>query len=290
MKLRCSGSAPAEGGGFTILELLVAMVITAVLLVLVVSIVSFSLKNFRQVDETVRLQSDASAALGMIATDLQALAVEVRPIEVLESQTESVSTTNGGAGLKFSWVMGLARLFDNPGSANTQSCGELRSFSYRVAYLDPITGTSTGTPIYALFRKTLPVGGTLTNVLAPMLTNASQGLYQNYWKDNGAPAGDDYLVGNIARFDVAWSYETANPTNASAAILATTPTNATIRYRQDQLTVNGVATNARLAKATITLTLLPESAVRALHGAAPTAEFIAQKGRNFSRQVTFGLP
>ena len=197
MKPPCFVNATARERGFTLLELMLAMAVTALLLVLLASVASQGLQNSRQINETVRMQSDATAALGMIASDLQALAIDVRPIEVLECQAETVRGVNS------SWLMGLSRVYDNPGSNKQQNFGELRAFSYRMAYGDPVTGgTSGNTCVYGLYRKALTTGTTRSSILGAMLANPDQGLSMNYWnqtdattgKSNATPGTDDYLV------------------------------------------------------------------------------------------------
>ena len=277
MKQRYSGK-----DGFTLIELLVAMAVTATLLLLLVSVASGSLRNFRQIDETVRMQADASAALNMIASDLEALAVEIRPIEVLESDPETVR------GAQACWLMGLSRVYDNPGAAKPEGCGELRSFSYKMGYQDPVSGAGGSFPVYALYRKVLPAGATINAVLAAMLSDPSKGLAQAYWSGQATTATDDFLVGNVVRFDVAWTYVTTG--GGGAAVTNTVPSGTAVRYRKDEVTAGTQDIPAKMTKATITLTLLPDSAVKQLNGAQPSATYLTEKGRSFTREVRFGAP
>lgn len=260
---------------------MVAMTVTATLLLLLVSVASDSLKNFRQIDESVRLQSDASAALHMIASDLEALTVESRLIEALECKPETVR------GVQSSWLTGLSRVYDNPGTGAPNNFGELRSFSYKLAYQNPITGTTGTSPVYALYRTVLPAGTTLNAVLAQMLQNPGRGLGQAYWDTRATTTSDDYLVGNVVRFDVAWTYETLDA--GGAVNFQTVPINTSVRYRKDEVRAGATTIPGRMARATITLILLPESAVKQLNGAQPGADYIAKKGKRFSREVRFGL-
>ena len=276
---RASSALAALRRGFTIFELLVAMAVTVVLLGLLFSITSGSLKNFRQIDEGVRLQADAIAALNIVATDLQSLAVDVRQFDVLESTSETVQ------GLNFAWLMGVAMLFDNPGTGLPQNFGEMRAFSYKVAYADPSGGTL---PVYALYRTLLPGGMTRNDVLAAMLATPAKGLSDNYWASHATTSPDDYLVGNVARFDIAWTYESLGVGNIPG--LETASAGANVRYRRDRVALGALGKPGKLVKATITLTLLPESAVRQLNGAEPSASLIAAKGRSFSRDVNFRMP
>lgn len=179
------------GGGFTLLELLIAMAVAALLMVSLLSILSKSMDISKGANASILSRSAAQAALDLMVTDLDSLVISRNAGEVLlvangeltnsmltmltTSMVDSYST-NGSASPGMPRVVQYVIQY-----STTDASRSVRSFGlYRNVY-DP-------TNTFSNVIGTANLGGVTgfsNNLLVPNVVRMNVNLYTNY--GSGAP-------------------------------------------------------------------------------------------------------
>lgn len=184
MKHRCSVK------GFTLVELLVAMAVGTLLLASLLSVLSSSLGVSRKTNDALLAANAASAALDLIATDIESLAVITSgTFQHLYLGSENVGSLTGAAKLI------LLTSSANDTATSGSDGGQVRAVAYRLAYQD-VVKESGPNKIYGIYRSAVINSGT---VFTDYLGKSDLSATTLFTSD---PKIDDFLAGNIVDFRV----------------------------------------------------------------------------------------
>jgi prepilin-type N-terminal cleavage/methylation domain-containing protein len=231
------------GRAFTLVELLVSMVVSALVLTLLVSVISRSMQITTHSLNTMAAYSSAAAAVDSIATDLASLAVTRQPYEYLQALPDPnfpataypnlLANTSQPMLLILNVISPADSAISSPSPAQSPPAtpsypdsGQPRAVCYRIAWQNPITAN--GSPsaassnynsyVFGLYRQVASSSDTFTYVLG------TTDLYAALFKPNpnwnsGYPAtpplNKDFIVGNIVDLQVAF-YASPIATSATA--------------------------------------------------------------------------
>ena len=198
MKGKSSNRDVWSTGGFTLVEILIAMAVASLLVVSLLSIVSSSMDVSKQANAVMFSRSSAQAALDLMVTDLDSLVVNRNAGEVLQlvngdldaskltlltaSMVDSYSTNGSGSA-------GMPCLVQYIIKYDTNYASSSKSFGLYRNVLDP---TNTFSSVIGANLSAIPNS---TNLLVPNVVKMNVNLYTNYGADiwnNGAA-----LVTNI---------------------------------------------------------------------------------------------
>ena len=271
---------------FSLIELMVALAIAAILTLMIGQMMSSVLKSWTKEKGNLRKNMDARAVIELLVSDLQALVIRPDPLRVdmewfhkiNDTTAKAEADANGGyLSAKPSWLMFLAVPVDR----NTSVAGNVCAVSYRVGYQDPLmTGAAGNYRQTGLFRCRREADETFKNVLN--LTN----LHTNYWALPTANprVASDFLIANVIDFQVA--FEALNPDDS----VVTIPPSATVRLG-DKLQVDPSPGNlqdgAKLQSVDLVLTLINEDAVKKLEtvSGTPRNRIISESSQRYVRRV-----
>lgn len=258
--------------GFTLVELLVAMSVGALVLVAMAQVISQSLTLTKRANTTLLAGNAASAAIDLLAADLDSLAVTSGSHTVLQADKGAVGSA----------LPDVARLMmlTLPGSDNgaPSDRGQVRAVSYRLLFQDPITPGGSR-PVYGIYRT----------MIAPQQTfDAFIGVEDLGDAFDAVPTTlDDYLVGNVVDFQVrlyaAGSSSALNSTTANGSDALP------IRINGPSVLINNAPhTGATPEWLEITLVILQDrdnAVARIRDGTLSLDDAIRQYGVRLSRKV-----
>ncbi len=181
---RCPRARTLRSGpaGFTLLEILVATAVTAILVVVLMGISQSMLGSYQSIRDDSGTRRQGEAALDTMAGDFEAL-LSMRAhhdAEILHASTD----TAGGRG--FPWIRMLATPMDSDPDYRPAP----RAISYRMAYHDPVDGGS-GSPRYCLHRTVLDARSTFAATPSP------QSGLDTFWAARETRALDDFAADGV---------------------------------------------------------------------------------------------
>jgi prepilin-type N-terminal cleavage/methylation domain-containing protein len=145
--------------GFTLAELLVAMAITAIILVLLVTVTGVALDGWRVSRDKVRASRQAKAALDQLARDFESMVIRSgNNYEWFTVESEGgVGPSGGGLGQSptAAQLVFFTAATDRYNGDVTSGGGDVSTVSYELFYKNPITGSDEedGAPVFALYRQ-----------------------------------------------------------------------------------------------------------------------------------------
>ena len=264
-------------GGFTLVEMLVALAVTMLLVVVVASITSSSLNLNTLIHGRLSTQQDAKVALEFFGRDFDALAPAEQARTTMTVVQEQVAGPNGSSLFSF-WIMLLSRPIDSSYQ------GQIRAVSYRLLYIDPMVPTGANKRL-ALYRTELPktLSGNATAFLD--VPDLYADFWKNYWATYAADNGgktllNDFLVENIVDIKVVLNY--LSP--AGIPLSASLPANATVSWTSNGFEGASIATpNTPVSITLILTTLRPVGAKLYESGAMQIATAIQSQSVVLSR-------
>jgi type II secretory pathway pseudopilin PulG len=222
------GAAAHPRAAFTIVELLMAVSISVVVVVLLANVVSQAMLTSRKASNELQAMNAAAAALDLIATDLDTLAVTRQPYEYFQAFQEPNLVT----AVRPMRMMMLANSAEDASSASISGnsytypdSGLTHAICYQVLYQDPLAGGANplqgGTnSVMGLYRAVVSASTTFTSVMG-----ANEFL--SYWKNVGGgnigtlmnnPQNGvtvDFVAPNVVDLEVAaYGYYLGTGTNA----------------------------------------------------------------------------
>lgn len=264
---------PREVSAFTLVEMLVAFAVGALVLVALTSIVSQSMAISRKSSNVLLANNAASTAIELVARDLESLAVSGKGYEYLQIAKEDVGGVTDVARLLLLSSSG----FD---STNALEFGQARAISYRLIHQDPINPSGSRN-IYGLYRSVASAQDTFANYLGR--TNLATPF------NSQAASLDDFVVGQVIDFQVR-VYPDGNQAAANASGAALLP----VRISGTTTEIDGAAySGLPLAWAEITLTILEDrdnAVSRFEAGSLSLEEARAKYGFRLSRRVPIRTP
>ncbi len=186
---------------FTLVEVLFASVVTAILVVMIASMANQAMKTNESIVGDAMRGTDAEFVLETVLADLEAMVISSKQEgEVLVYEPEVVEDVRAGK------LMLLSATVDgDPGDYT----GAPRAVSYRVAFQNPIDGSSTD-PVHSLYRAV--ADAEITAIHATGLEDLQNG----FWEADPSEAPDpidprQFVVSNIVDFDVRFRVRQIEP-------------------------------------------------------------------------------
>lgn len=257
---------PSLRHAFTLVELLVASAITAVLATLLLGITQNILDSYRRTVAGATVERDGRFALDRMNDDLAALVMpRPRGAESLHAAVESV---NGATSV---WLAFLSNATDADPDGFASSP---RALSYRVAYQDPVSDGG-ARPAFALYRSVGAAAETLDDALA------SADLRTDFWQSRPTADLEDFLVGDIVDFRIRY----CDPDTGDWIALRNPGDS--LRVGRDGYTATGGASRSQppTALELSVTTISREGAIRLREGAITLEEAMLRFGRTFTRQM-----
>ena len=202
-------------GGFTLVEMLVAVFISIIMLVALVSVISQASATARSTTNTLQALSEANGALDLMVTDVDALNVTRQPYEYLLAMDEPTPIEN-------TKPMRLMMLTTSAADAAVSSTsggvyqypesGLVYAVCYQILYQDPLlSGTfapptvSGSNPVFGLYRRVVNSPTTFSSIL-----QNPNGEWGGFWlthppQNDSAPNSNvtqDFLAGNVVDFEI----------------------------------------------------------------------------------------
>lgn len=214
--------------GFTLLELMVAMSITALIVTVLVTITSISLDAWRRSRAEVRAARQAKAALETLAKDFESLLVRSgNPYEWLVAQVEPALSSGGGlAGPSNAKMPNAAQIvffnsatdrYDGEIGTAKDLGGDVSAVGYRMVYRDPISdidgggGSGNVFPVFALYRNLVDPKPAFDSLLAQtdLLDKYGDGSFPPDDEKDTAPS--KFIVENIYGLTLTFVIEFEDP-------------------------------------------------------------------------------
>jgi prepilin-type N-terminal cleavage/methylation domain-containing protein len=270
---RICGSASSRG--FTLVEVLTAATIGALLLALLAAIATQTLKSTKKTNASMTSVSAAGAAVDMLTNDLDSLAVTQQPYEYLQTQQVTLSSTTLPSSK-------LLLVCISPTDYSSTEAGQAHAVCYQLYNQDPISA-SNANPIYGLYRSVYTAAKTFSTVLGQNDLSAVAGPW------TGAPVLDDFVAGNVVDFSIAFYTSTGtSPANIVGG-----------SYKPVRISGNGAMINnaaytaGSLAWAEVSITVLEEAGAKVYNaGSGPlTLEQVKLKfGHRLTRKMALRAP
>lgn len=180
---------------FTLIEIMVAAVITIVMVGLVIQITSEVLKIWNRSAGKLSANAEARIAMELLTTDLETafLVNNGQQWMRVEAEDDIGSPIVGQTvGLKL-----FAPAQDRPNEP-----GNICGISYRLAYAPPYAGAKTSNYSFVLFRDLEDPGSTFNTLLGSGDTSPQQELTDGFWGETETLESNNYLAGNIVDFKI----------------------------------------------------------------------------------------
>ncbi len=272
-------AALSRRGAFTLLELLVATAVAAMLLIVVLSLTNAVLRSYELTQGRVRQESDAAFLLDTLAADLEAVAADGG--DDADRFKLSMETANVGQIQAATKLVFLTRSLDSDekdaSGTKPKYPGARRLVTYRLAYKNPILLSDSGEKSYILFRDVLPAADTFAKAVGKM-DIASTSIVS----DADSLEDEDFLAENVVGFAVRLLKPDGTWTTSS-----------------DKIRISGYgfwanadgdfSESKRLSgmplRAEISLTILSPKGAKLLELGRPFAEVLKQHARTYTRQT-----
>lgn len=277
--------------GFTLIELMVAMAITAIMVTILISITSISLDTWNRTRAELRAARQAQAMTEIMARDFEAMVV--RPgndFEWLFARSgAAVGPTGNTSPNSADLVLFTAATdrYDGKIGQPEDLGGDISTVGYSLSYKDPIDSTGPAFPTFVLYRKLVNPNETFTNLLGLSREPGNAVKFKTAF-DNVAGDIDDmanFVCENIYQFSVTIHLETSDP---QKTITIVEGVNSSFRLFGDQVELNGAAMSpdTKVTAVEISLTVISDSAVSALRGSATIDnEFLKKNSFQYSKLI-----
>jgi type II secretory pathway pseudopilin PulG len=184
---------------FTLIEIMVAAVITIIMVGLVIQITSEVLKIWNKSVGKLAANAEARIAMELLTSDLETALLINNNQQWLRVETETdvgAPTAGQTVGLKL-----FAPALDRPSEP-----GNICAIGYRLAFAKAYDTANTNS--FVLFRALEGPSGTFTNLLGPdaddrqVSLDENIGSTPNFWRSDSIVSADNYLAGNIVDFKI----------------------------------------------------------------------------------------
>lgn len=199
--------------GFTLIELMVAMGITAIIITVLVSITGIATDTWTRSRDEIRASRQAKVMLDTMARDLESLVVRRgNDFEWLHAKLESggnlppVSSGGGNSseaiGLTF-LTAATDRYLGQVGEEFPENAGDVSCASYRLRYQDPIEGGADDrTSTFVLYRLLVNPDEAFVDLLGQPDLDAAFDKYEGSIDDQ-----ENFICENVHQFSMAFHVE-----------------------------------------------------------------------------------
>ncbi len=315
-----------QAKGFTLLELLVAMVITSMLVLIIMQLTNKGLEIWKTVTDEVNTTSRSRVALRTLANDIESMQMRLGDNQyqwfLAKGDSEVSQALNGMKIPHSTQCVFFTSAFDrNPavGSSeslrsnyrtarahNTDTQGDINAVGYRLLFRDQILnipGTSArksqGTyPLFSLYRQLISPRDAYDKMIGEKDLEAAYGAFKAKDKEN-------FLCENIIEFNliltVAYAPEKASTSSTQVSyetitvpVISTKSSRSDVEIFGDYALVKGKKLqNGHISTANISVTVVTEEGMSVINqirlGQRPAPkleEFFQKYTRTYARRVT----
>ena len=277
--------------GFTLLELLVAVTITAIIMVDLLSMTGVVADAWKNGNNKIFTNNEARAGFNRLAEDLDSAVIRDN---IKGAEWFVFAQGNEGFGgmqqpLRQPWLM----FYTTPTDRDLAQPGNVITVSYKLVAQDPIAGGSSGQfNLYGLYRA-FPSGG---NPAKETFENAlGQPDLKSFWSARSeATDKDNFYISNIFDFSFTFWASHYGTDGKSALQTVALPADTDIRLSSENLVVgNQTYPGGKLAAVDISMTILTQQGGQmAREGDIPANDidkFLSNQdyARTFSHKVYF---
>lgn len=291
--------------GFTLVELLVALAITAVIVAMLVTITATALDGFTTSRNQVKAAREAKSAFDQLSRDLESLVVRAdNNFEWLWVATDSDAPgPNGNTSPSSAQAVFFTAATDRyNGQLNTQQDrgGDVSTAAYKLLYRDPVSNSENPNfSSFVLYRQLINPDETFNQLLA------KEDL-QAVWRqgfESSLSDSSNFVCENIYEFSLSFVIEyVQNEVTQTQRIMVLNSGGANsvndFRLRGNGISANG-NTNAdyadgRVIAADLSLTVINDTALEALRGGGLPAgtrdAFLERNSYHYSRTILLPQP
>ncbi|HSP42010.1 MAG TPA: prepilin-type N-terminal cleavage/methylation domain-containing protein [Luteolibacter sp.] len=269
--------------GFTLLELLVAMVVTTIIVTVLVSITSIAIDVWNRSRAELRASRQAKAMVDTLARDFESLVLRTgNDFEWLNVRVQPPDNSSNAAKMIY-FTAATDRYNGEIGTAEDLG-GDVSCVGYQLDWSDPLaTGSGGDFETFVLYRRLVNPKEAFDNLLGETDLNQAFNSVSGQIEDEG-----NFVCENIFQFTITFHLEvpSATPGNPpEQELLVIEPTGGTSEFR---ITGHGIVTvpardelrSAKLKSVGISLTVLADSGIDQLRNTPARAEDAAWLAKN----------
>lgn len=316
-------------GGFTLVELIVAMAITSMLVLVIMQLTNQGIDLWKSVRQDVSTTTQSRTALQVISHDFESFQMvggnnkyqwlSVKPDDKMEGLPNGLKIPRSVQCVFFACAPDRNPAVSSAGSLrsnyraarahNRDTQGDVNAIAYRLMFRDQVlnlpasdSDSNGAYPVFSLYRQVIPPRVAFENLMGKENLAAAYVTYENDVEKN-------YLCENILEMNLMLDIRYAD-SEADAEKGRVTYDVVTVPIIKSHSTGNNVAVygdrvvaagrtykNARIVSANISITVITEEGmaivnqVREGRRRAPkAADFFAKYTRSFSRMVSLPMP
>ncbi|MDP0491014.1 MAG: prepilin-type N-terminal cleavage/methylation domain-containing protein [Verrucomicrobiota bacterium JB023] len=289
--------------GFTLVELLVALGVTAIIITMLVGITATALDGWRASRNQVSAAREAKSAFDQLARDLESLVARSgNDFEWLWAATEqSPPGPSGNASPNASRLVFFTAATDRyDGQINTtqDNGGDVSTVGYRLLYRDPVTDSENEEfSTFVLYRQLINPDETFENLLGE---ESLETAYQSF--QSGESDADNFVCENIYEFSISFviEYTENNITQKERVLVIKAGGSDSVndfRLRGDGIVADddddSDFANGRIVAADLSMTVINESALQALRngvGGSGKLDLLERNSHYFAKTILLPQP
>ena len=214
--------SPNRSSGFTLIELMVAMAITAVIVTVLVSITGVALDTWQRGRSEIRASRQARSMLDTMAKDFESLvARRGNNFEWLYSKIESelpgpVSNPSSNAAELIFFTAATDRYAGEIGGPNDKG-GDVSCVAYKLEYQDPVSGKEEeSSSAFVLYRLLVNPDESFKNLMGK---DNLQTAFSSY--SNKVSEVENFVCENVYQFTLTYQVEVSQSSGSGAAAKTT---------------------------------------------------------------------